>query len=525
MLGGIMRRPLLLALLASLALGVPQSGCSLSNVKYSDCTGDTECASAFGPGSACQAGFCTGPATCTTGHDCRKKAGGGACVSGLCQSTFPINASCTQFSEPAGLLQQPAFGPNAPLVIGGIFSLSAPHDQALTEPIRLAVREINANGGLNKGQPLGVVFCDNGGPGDDATGGARSALDEKALDYLAGTLGVPYIVGPLTSADAIELIADITKNQYPTVLISPSATSAELTMVDDKLQPSEKYGLFWRTCPDDTLQAKVLATDVIGAATPAIATVTVVYINDAYGVGLGTAFQTDFGMNQVTLVPYDDTTPGDPTALATLGAKAVKVDSDAVLVIAEHGSVAVQIVEAMGGPTMGTALTGKRFFFTDGSMDSGLLATSLPTWVKTLLGTAQGTAPASPSGENYILFNTSLMSAFHISGTSSSFLAEAYDATYVGAYGVVYASKAGSSYDGIDVATGMAHLESGTKIDLGQLDWTSGKDDLVTKGSIDIQGTSGPLQFNPQTGEAPGPILVWGVNGSMFTTVAVVQPG
>lgn len=285
-------------------------------------------------------------------------------------------------------------------MIGGIFSLAAPHDKALTDPIRLAVREINMNGGLNNAQQIGVVFCDNGGPGDMATGTTRDDLDAHALDYLAGTLGVPYIVGPLTSADAIVLVGDLLKKKYPTVLISPSATSTALTMITDKLDPKDPYGLFWRTCPDDSLQAKVLATNVIGAATPAIGTVTIVYINDAYGVGLATGFQDDFGLMKTTLVPYEATTPNDSAALAKLGMMAAGTGSDAYLVVAEHGSVAIQIVEAMGKAS--TAVQTKPFFFTDGSMDSALLDPTLPAWVKTLLSTARGTAPASPSGRTTI---------------------------------------------------------------------------------------------------------------------------
>ena len=510
------------ASLASLALAGVQGGCSLGNIKQSACTGDAECATAFGPGSACQGGFCTAVATCTTGHDCRKNAGGGACVDGVCQATFPTDPACTKDTEPPDLLSMPASGPQAPLVIGGIFSLAAPHDQALTDPIRLAVREINMNGGLNNGQQIGVVFCDNGGPGDTATGTARDALDAHALDYLAGTLGVPYIVGPLTSADALELVADVVKNSYPTVLISPSATSTALTMIDDRLTSTQPYGLFWRTCPDDSLQAQVLATDVIGKVVPAIDKVTIVYINDAYGVGLSTGFQNDFGLAKTTLVQYQATTPNDPAALAELGAPGGAAAGDAVLIIAEHGSVAVQIIEAMGAADMTVA--GKPFFLTDGSMDSALYDKNLPTWVKTLLSKARGTAPASPSGQNYDLFNADLEAEFKIDGTSESFLAEAYDATYVGAYGVVYASKGGPKYDGVDVAAGLAHLAKGTSVNIGSLDWTKGKDGLVTQGSIDIHGTSGPLQFDAKTGEAPGPILIWGVGAKAFTMVTVVQP-
>lgn len=522
-----MLRPSVPVLLASLAV-LPLTGCSLHDVAHDACASDDQCATAFGPGSTCVTGYCTNPATCQTGHDCRTSAGGGVCVDGTCQASFPTDPACTnEYTEPPDILTKPAFGPGAPVVIGAIFSLDGKHDQALTAPIRLAVREINKNGGLNNGQQIGVVFCDNGGPGDTATGDARAALDVHALDYLAGTLGVPYIVGPLTSADSLVLIGEL-KNPpaKPTVVISPSATSPALTKADDFISPSDPYGMFWRTCPSDTLQGQVLATEVVSKATPAITSVTAVYINDAYGLGLATVFQSNF-TGTTTLMPYEATTPSDPTALASfakMAADSAAVSGGAVLLIAEQGAVARAIVEAMG--TANTGVQTKPFFFTDGSQDSALLGSTVP-WVQTMLKTATGTAPASPSGQNYDIFNTNLMSQFGIAGDSASFLAQAYDAAYVGAYGVVSASKNGTTmYDGRQVAAGMAALESGTLTRIGPLDWPTGKGDLVTTGHIDVDGTSGPLQFDPKTGDTPGAILVWGVKPDLsgFTQVEVVPP-
>jgi branched-chain amino acid transport system substrate-binding protein len=258
---------------------------------------------------------------------------------------------------------------------------------------------------------------------------------------------------------------------------------------------------------------------------PAIGKVAVVYVNDAYGLGLATVFQSNFA-GTATLVPYDPSVPTDPTMLAKLGmdAAGVAAMSGAVLLIAEQGKVALSIVEAMG--TANAAVLTLPFYFTDGSQDSGLLDPKAPTAVQALVKKATGTAPASPSGQNYDIFNTNLMSEFGISGDSTSFLAQAYDATYVGAYGVIYASRNGTSYDGRDVAQGMAHLEAGTNIPIGPLNWPAGKGDLVMQGQIDIDGTSGPLQFDPNTGDAPAPILIWGVKPdySGFTQVQVVQP-
>jgi hypothetical protein len=254
--------------------------------------------------------------------------------------------------------------------------------------------------------------------------------------------------------------------------------------------------------------------------------VTAVYINDAYGAGLSMAFQTSFAtFGSVNLVPYEATTPMDPTALATLATSADTMGGDAVLLIAEKGSVATQIIGAMIGKPIAT----KPFFFTDGSMDSDLLSTSSPAAVQAIVKAATGTAPADPDPTNptYQAFNANLMAPpFGISGNSQSFLAQAYDATYVGAYGVVWASQSGSNYDGTDVAKGMAHLESGPLVPLGLLDWPSGKGKLMSQGSIDIDGTSGPLQFDPATGEAPGAIQIWGVKSDLsgYTTIMVVPP-
>jgi ABC-type branched-subunit amino acid transport system substrate-binding protein len=528
-----MRRPLLLAPLAFLALGVLLDGCSLRDVKYDNCTSDAECATAFGPGSTCSGGFCSPAASCTTGADCRKAAGWGACVGGACVSTLPTDPAVdSTYTEPADLsFSAPDGGSTPPLIIGGIFSLNAAHDQALTTPIRLAVREINANGGLNNGQQLGVIFCDNGGPMDTASGAARAALNVHCLDYLAGTLGVPYVVGPLTSADSLTLIGELTAKAYPTVLISPSATSPALTTTNATISP-HKQRMFWRTCPNDALQAQVLAKNVIGSVMPVITSVSVVFIQDTYGTNFEQAFAANFSpmgsTNKTNLAPYPDTSA---SSLMGVVSAVTTQNSDAVVVIAEQGAVAAQIVTALVNGVPGIAT--KPFFFTDGSKDTSLIDPNLPANVAAVIAKAQGTAPApapDPTAMSYTLFLADLTTDFHLTSaqTQVSFLAQAYDATYVGAYGVVYGSKSGNGYDGFDVATGLGLLESGTSIQIGSPQWPNGKGDLVNQGGIKIQGLSGPLQFDPTTGEAPGPIEWWKVTGTApnlaYAPVSVIQP-
>ena len=69
---------------------------------------------------------------------------------------------------------------------------------------------------------------------------------------------------------------------------------------------------------------------------------------------------------------------------------------------------------------------------------------------------------------------------------------------------------------------GFARLASGTEVQLGPSSFSAGVAALQEEdGSIDVEGESGPLDFDAETGEAPGPIEVWRVNadGDGFETV------
>lgn len=517
----------------ALGLGVLAAGCSLSNVSQTDCKTDTECAAAFGAGSTCKQGFCSEPGGCTTGHDCRKLIGGGACVEGKCVETFPTDPQCDHANappEPPDLFSQKLTGPDAPLVIGSIYRLDFERDQPLTDAVRLAVREINKDG-LDGGKKLGVVFCDNGGPGATLSADERIPLDQHAIDYLAGTLGVPYLVGPLTSGDAIALVNQIKKKSYPTVVISASSTSPALTDIDDRLKASDPYGLFWRTCPSDKIQGKILADDVIGPDATILRT-TVIYIHDAYGDGLSQAFQDAYGLDRMDRVPYDAAAvavdqsgvPTNPAALTQIAMDADAKGNDGVLIIA-HAGEARLILNAMEG----LPITSKKFFFTDGSKDvKTFLQPAPPAWLQPILASAVGTAPASPSGSNYTAFATNLQAEFKISAGSVSFVAQAYDATYVGAFATLYASRGGGYFDGLGVAEGLSKLISGTVVNLdGPNAWTAGKGRIVKDGQLDVEGTSGHLKFDPATGEAPAAIEIWEVLPDLtnFKTKDTVQAG
>jgi branched-chain amino acid transport system substrate-binding protein len=509
-------------ILVSLALGAIAAGCSLGNVAHDDCKSTAECTTAFGLGSTCSEGYCSTPDPCSTGHDCRARYGGGACVNGACLTSIPSDPSCSVM-EPADLLSKPAVGEGSHVIIGGIFSLTADFDLAQTQAIRLAVREVNRSGGTVEGRPLGIVFCDNGGPMNATEGDARVALNDHAIDHLAGTLGVPLIIGPLRSSDSLTLVNRALKRKYPTVIISPSATSPALTKQPDRLDPADPHGLFWRTCPSDQLQGNVLAMDVIDPGQK----VAVIYLQDAYGEGLSSVFQEEY---QKRLGPNLEAsiTEGFPfdanTDWAALAAQVEAWGPQAVLIIAVQAVDTVSILTEIAK----TSAASVPYYFTDASKDnSQMLNPALPAAVKAIIQNAKGTAPARPSGPNYDLFKTNLAKDFQLSADAYAFLAQSYDAGYVGAYGLVYASSAGTNYDGRQVAEGMTRLSAGTIVNISPTTWSTGKAEITTGDKqINIVGTSGELNFDPATGEAPGLIEVWRVAPGLagFETEAVVPP-
>jgi ABC-type branched-subunit amino acid transport system substrate-binding protein len=503
---------------ASLLAALGAAGCSLGNIGPDACDGDTVCVDTFGLGSRCDGGFCTDPTPCATGHDCRRLFDGGACVEAACRATLPPNDACRLY-EPPDLAGRRLVGPNAPLVVGNLASVGVVpdstdepdtlFDRALSAAARLAVREINGISGLNEGRPLAMVTCDNGGFNNTAADEARKALNRAAIDYLSGVLGAPVVVGPTTSTDSLTSINHILDRKYPTAFISPSATSPQLSDTNDRLDPGDPVGLFWRTPPSDELQGAAIAKSVVGTyPMPAmISNVAVLYVDDAYGLGLATVFQKAFP-SPSKLYPFKKT--DDFVGLAaTVAADA----PDAVLMVAILAANAVSFIDGMTQSGLATL----PFYLTDGSKDKALLDPSLPGPIKdVIVKNTVGTAPGTKPSPEFDAFSAALKKEFGVNATQYSFLAHAYDASYCGAYGVLHASLAGSDWDGRGVAIGLSRLvdtkppSGAAQVKIGKNTWEAAKNGLTTGAQrIDVVGVSGALDFDVVVGEASGFIEIW----------------
>ncbi len=130
--------------------------------------------------------------------------------------------------------------------------------------VELAKRDVNAATGVG-GQPVTVL---NGDSSDAATDIASGTVDKHLQ------AGVAVIIGAASSSVSLKVIDKITSAGV--VEISPANTSDKFTTYNDK-------GLYFRTAPPDTLQARALADAIIQDGAKKLG---ILVLNDAYGTGL-----------------------------------------------------------------------------------------------------------------------------------------------------------------------------------------------------------------------------------------------
>ncbi|HZO12672.1 MAG TPA: hypothetical protein VFB62_05430 [Polyangiaceae bacterium] len=481
-------------------------GCSIGNISPDACETNDECVAGFGLGAICDDGYCAAPPPCVTGHDCRRVAGGGACIEGQCVAQLPFDptGACSSF-EPPNLPDLPLVGDDAPLIIGGMYFLNDSFGPPIRDASTLAVRQINEFGGMNGGRRLALVICDNFGDKAAAYEADRDGFVTGAVEYLAGRLGVPFAVGPLRSADAAPAVDYLTNEgrRYPTALITPSATSAVLSGPIDSLAEGE-IGLFWRTAPSDEFQAKVLAQSVVGQH-PMIDTgvnkVVVSHLEDEYGIGFQQIFQASYSGESV---PKGFAENATATEIAD---GAASEGSDAVVFIDVEVDRARAFVEEMAARSQ---LSSRYLLLTDGSRNLELF-TGASTAARNFLDTrTAGTAPAPEQTPLFATFKDQLQSGFGWDADAVVFTEHAYDATYAGAAAVVWASQGDNNqYDGRQVAEGLLQLLPGMPIDVGATGWTLIKTGLTSGArTVNLNGVSGDLDWDPN-GEVKAPIEVW----------------
>ena len=176
-------------------------------------------------------------------------------------------------------------------------------------------------------------------------------------------------------------------------------------------------------------------------------------------------------------------------------------------------------------------------FLTDGARDLTLLQEVSNG--RHLLDQVRGTAPATPSGPNYKTFAGAYSAAYSGEATDSVFTSYTYDATWLGLYGSAWAWYQGAAAEagaeglaperavvGPDVARGLRRVSSGDEIVIRSTGWPDVLSRFDAGQSVDVEGASGHLDFDPDTEETTAAIDIWVVNATQdgFETQYTVEP-
>lgn len=455
-----------------LAFAVLGTGCSAGLFEYTECTSHDACRDAFGYGSICSDGLC---------------------------ETVALDARCT-LSEEIALPVDPA----AHVVFGSIFDRSTVSHLAREQSAALALTQANSEDGLH-GRSFVLAACTNEVDGDAAT--------VELARHLAAEIGVPTILGPSSSARTSSAFVEV--EPVGTLLLSPSATSPGLTALDGAEHSDADPGLLWRTAGPDTIQGPVLAAAMIDRGALRVAAV---HRSDAYGEGLAEVVAEAFVGDGRTLelLPFNS-----EAGLVDQTVNAVSNgDTDEVVFVSSDLAEVVAFLDAAA--TL-PGFAGVDIMLTDSARNQDLLDAAADAIDE--LGPIRGTSPALPTGPVYDAFRAAYSVAYEEDVTERSFTAHAYDAAWLAAYGVAWADAQEGGVSGLGIARGLRQISDGEAVEIRSSGWEGVIAAFASGTSVNVEGASGELDYDPVTGETSGPIELWELSedGDSFVVTREVR--
>lgn len=463
----------------------------------------------------------TGVAECRLNRDCRQAFGiGSVCASdGFCELAA-ANPRCTQTFPPD--LFESANLENV-VVIGSIEQRSEDIFRSFERALQLALRQANQAGGID-GVQLAAVFCtieDGFDDGLDLTGAAV-----ESARYLADVVGVPAIVGPARSSVTLAvfqaLLALTPPGEDGTLVISPSATSNALSDLDPASVSDESPGLLWRTAPPDSLQGFAIASDMgqagvdNGGRLVVVDNAAVIHEIGPYGDGLAASFGADFAGSELSLHPFGNPTERDQVITEVAADPAIE----------EVLFVSGVVDDSVAFFDLAATLAGfddKTLFVPDAAATSDVLEEADGA----RFGQVRGSRPA-PLDERTDLVYADFLAKYRLEFSEDaeqfSFTANAYDAGWLAAAGAAWALLQEDRVSGVTMARGLRRLSAGDAVNVGPLGWNAVIQRLREGGTLDLQGASGELDYDPDTEETTSPIEIWQISGTGVEGIYQIDP-
>ncbi|WP_394839219.1 ABC transporter substrate-binding protein [Pendulispora rubella] len=426
--------------------------------------------------------------------------------------------------------------------LGAVISLTGPYgENGGYKPYEAAVRtaiddfdketkglpQVAGSGGRTR--PVVAIVCD-----DRSASENDNATVLRSARHLVERVNVAAIIGTPSTSTTVAMATDVTI-PHGVFTISPSATGENITLLRD-YGPGEgpAQGLLWRTAPSDTYQAQAIATYVQQKLIPGVrakynlsaqAKVRILTMlrGDSYGEGLNATFRNTAAFNAIKAEDYRDFNYGtsDSAPSASDIQQQIKDFAPHIILtfgLAESQAKIIPQTEDLWGNLPNTKGQPRPYYVAT----EGLVA-DLKDLMTRYSSVATRTLYASPSlgsvensvfsnfRDNYFAFvdNNYLGEAASIKGRVNEFgLAGTYDSTYIIAYAVTSATSGNKppTVTGRDIVAAMKNLVSGDPADLYRRKIGVALNTLGRGQSVDINGASGPLNFNLETGDVAADI-------------------
>jgi len=381
----------------------------------------------------------------------------------------------------AGMVLGAASAQSAEVKIGGLWGVTGPVSKfipPLKNAADLAVKQVNEQGGILKGDTLAMVMADTKCDGKTSSAAANKLVNINKVVAINGAL---CSGATIAAANTVGIPSGV-------VMISPASTSPAITTMKDN-------DFVFRVVPPDDFQGKILARVIKKRGINSIA---ITYIQNDYGKGLAEALKKNYealGGKVAGYAAHEAKKASYRSELATLkkgGAKHLVV----IAYAADSAPVIMRQSLERG--------YFRKFIGVDGVNEDSMLAKIGWQNVQGMFITNGGSIPGTAGEKAY----EAAMKAYKADSLGKPFAANAYDATFM----LALAIEAAGSTDRAKIREGLRKIAGpgGTVILPGE--WAKAKKLLAAGQKINYEGAAGPHDFDA-AGDVAGVIDVFEVKG------------
>ena len=353
------------------------------------------------------------------------------------------------------------------LVLGLVLPQSgdlAEYGPGMIAGAQMAVRDINAAGGV-LGKDVRFVLKDDGG-------GSNDDLAITGVDELINNDKVDGIIGAAGTGTTNAIVARVVDQGR--VECSPSNTGVGLSDIEDK-------GLYFRTPPLDNLQPRAVATAIGNDGYESVA---ILAANNDYGNGLAADLEpalTEGGIDVAANLTYEP----EGTAFDSEVQQVVEASPDAVVLIGyagDGGKVLAEMIRQGVGPA------DMPIYVTDG-MQSNELYQNVDATDPSVVAGIKGTAAAAAEGGTF----EADIAEFEPTLAQTAYATQSYDCVMLFA---LAAEKAQSDAPK-SIAAETVNVSRGESDDATECStWADCLTAVADGGDVNYQGASGNVDLN-----------------------------